>query len=72
MKLRADLKLVKQRDIVGQEEESISNCVGCVFYATRENVNSLCNRINRDKLSCGANRIWVFDEEQWNSYKEIV
>lgn len=66
MKIRADLKLVKQRDIVGQEEEAVSNCVGCVFYATRESENSLCNRINRDKLSCGADMIWVFEDDKTN------
>ena len=72
MKIRANLKLVKQRDYISEEfiDFSGDKCMGCVFYATRDVEESMCNRVNRVKLTCGADMIYVIDEEQWNSYKE--
>lgn len=70
MKLRADLKLVKQLDYVPTEERDMSYCTGCVFYATRMEKDSMCERVNALQHTCRSDMIYVIDEEQWNSYKE--
>ena len=73
MKLRADLKLVKQLDYIPHEYVDFSGtkCAGCVFCATKAEDNSVCERINKDELTCSYNKIWVIDEKQWNSLREI-
>ena len=72
MKIRANLKLVKQSDYISAEflDFSGDKCMGCVFATTRDVDNSLCERVNSLQHTCGADMIWVIDEEQWNSYKE--
>lgn len=72
MKVRADVKLVKQSDYISEEfiDFSGDKCMGCVFATTRDVDNSMCERVNSEKHTCGANMIWVIDEEQWNSFKE--
>ena len=71
MKVRADLKLVKQSDYISEEfiDFSGDKCMGCVFATTRDVDNSLCERINSLQHTCGADMIWVIDEEQWNSFR---
>lgn len=73
MKLRTDLKLVKQLDYIDEQFVDLSGdkCVGCVFATTRDVDNSLCERINRNSLTCGSNKIWIIDEEQWSNVKEL-
>lgn len=68
MKLRADLKLVKQLDYIPKHYVDIdgNKCLGCVFSATMPIDNSLCERINSDKLTCGADKIWVFEDDKSN------
>lgn len=72
MKIRTDLKLVKQSDYISEEfiDFSGDKCMGCVFATTRDVDNSLCERVNSLQHTCGADMIWVIDEERWNSYKE--
>ena len=71
MKLRADLKLVKQLDYVTEKERDFSYCSGCVFYTSSRTLidGNLCERVNQHNITCGADMIWVIDEEQWNSYR---
>ena len=71
MKLRADLKLVKQLDYMPRHYVDLdgNKCLGCVFATTRDVDNSLCERVNSEKHTCGADMIWIIDEEQWNSFK---
>ena len=64
MKLRADLKLVKQLDYLTDDERDLSYCSGCVFNATRDIDSSLCERVNNDKLTCGDDMIWVFEDDR--------
>lgn len=72
MKIRADLKLVKQSDYISEEfiDFSGDKCMGCVFATTRDVDNSMCERVNSEKHTCEADMIWVIDEEQWNNFKE--
>lgn len=72
MKLRTDLKLVKQLDYIDEKFVDFSGdkCVGCVFATTRDVDNSMCERVNSEKHTCGADMIYVIDEEQWNNFKE--
>lgn len=72
MKIRADLKLVKQLDYIDEQFVDFSGdkCAGCVFATTRDADNSMCERINALRHTCGADMIYVIDEEQWNSFKE--
>ena len=72
MKVRANLKLVKQLDYVSEEFVDFSGdkCMGCVFATTRDVDGSMCERINAEKHTCGADMIYVIDEEQWNNFKE--
>ena len=69
MKVRANLKLVKQLDYISAEFSG-DKCVGCVFATTRDVDNSMCERVNYEKHTCGADMIYVIDEEQWNNFKE--
>lgn len=71
MKLRANLKLVKQLDYVSGDFADFSGdkCFGCSLSATRDEVSSLCQRVNLPDLTCGSDKIWVIDEKQWNSFK---
>lgn len=69
MKIRANLKLVKQLDYVSELERDECYCIGCVFHATSDEKGSICERVNRFSLTCGSDMIWVIDEEQWNSFK---
>ena len=68
MKLRADLKLVKQSHYIPKTTIDITGdkCLGCVFAATRMFDNSLCERINSNSLTCGADTIWVFEDDKSN------
>lgn len=71
MKLRADLKLVKQLDYVSPEERNFSYCIGCVFHATAYVNNNMCDRVNDAKLSCGSDMIWVLEDDKSNfEFKE--
>ncbi len=72
MKTRLNLKLVNQLDYISEEfiDFSGDKCMGCVFATTRDVDNSLCERVNSKKHTCGADMIYVIDEEQWNFYKE--
>ena len=72
MKLRADLRLVFQDDYIEQYQLNSNGdkCLGCVFWATRDEDNSMCERVNKERLTCLHNKIWVIDEQQLNSYKE--
>lgn len=72
MKIRANLKLVKQLDYVSELERDECYCIGCVFYATRMEKGSMCERINALHHTCGADMIYVIDEESWNNFKENV
>lgn len=71
MKTRLNLKLVNQLDYISEEfiDFSGDKCLGCVFATTRDVDNSLCERVNSEKHTCGADMIWIIDEEQWNSFK---
>ena len=66
MKLRADLKLVKQLDYVPKHYVDLdgNKCLGCVFAITQGLDNSLCERVNYKKLTCGADMIWVFEDDR--------
>lgn len=68
MKLRADLKLVKQSHYISEEfvDFSGNKCMGCVFATTRDIDNSLCDRVNAKALTCGADMIWVFEDDKSN------
>ena len=68
MKLRADLKLVKQLDYMPRHYVDLdgNKCLGCVFAATQYIDNSLCDRTNDAKLMCGADMIWVFEDDKTN------
>ena len=68
MKLRADLKLVKQLDYIPHEYVDFSGnkCIGCVFATTRDIDNSLCERVNGLRQTCGADMIWVFEDDKTN------
>ncbi len=70
MKVRANLKLVNQLDYVSELERDECYCIGCVFYATRMEEGSMCERVNSLQHTCGADMIYVIDEEQWNNFKE--
>lgn len=72
MKTRLNLKLVKQLDYISEDFVDFSGdkCMGCVFATTRDVDNSMCERVNEEKHTCGADMIWVIDEEQWNNFKE--
>lgn len=72
MKTRLNLKLVNQLDYISEEfiDFSGDKCMGCVFATTRDVDNSMCERVNFEKHTCGADMIWIIDEEQWNFYKE--
>lgn len=72
MKVRANLKLVSQLDYIPKHYSDIdgNKCLGCVFQATMQFDNSMCDRVNSNKLTCGADMIWIIDEEQWNNFKE--
>ena len=70
MKVRANLKLVKQLDYVSELERDECYCIGCVFYATRMEKGSMCERVNALQHTCGADMIYIIDEEQWNNFKE--
>lgn len=74
MKIRVDLQLVKQLDYISDEFVDFSGdkCMGCVFATTRDVDNSMWERVNSEKHTCGADMIYVIDEEMWNSYKGIV
>lgn len=71
MKIRADLKLVKQLDYISEDFVDFSGdkCFGCSLSATRDEVSSLCQRVNLSSLTCGSDKIWVIDEKQWSSFK---
>lgn len=71
MKLRADLKLVKQLDYIPRHYIDLdgNKCLGCVFASTQYLDNSLCDRVNAKALTCGADMIYVIDEGQWNNFK---
>ena len=71
IKLRADLILVHQQNLIEQAEKNIDNCIGCVFYTTQspDNRSNLCKRVNSDTIRCKDDLIWVIDEGQWNSFK---
>ena len=71
MKTRLNLKLVKQLDYISEEFVDFSGdkCMGCVFATTRDADGSMCERINALHHSCGADMIYVIDEEQWNNFK---
>ena len=66
MKLRADLKLVKQLDYMPRHYVDLdgNKCLGCVFAITQGLDNSLCDRVNYQKLTCGADMIWVFEDDR--------
>ena len=72
MKLRADLKLVKQSHYISEEFVDFSGdkCVGCLFWATKDEDNNMCERVNNVKFTCSHDKIWVIDEKQWNSFRE--
>ena len=71
MKTRLNLKLVNQLDYISEEFVDFSGdkCMGCVLATTRDVDNSMCERINALQHTCGADMIYVIDEEQWNSFK---
>lgn len=68
MKLRADLKLVKQLDYIPRHYIDLdgNKCLGCVFASTQYLDNGLCDRINAKALTCGADMIWVFEDDRSN------
>lgn len=68
MKLRADLKLVKQLDYMPKHYVDLdgNKCLGCVFATTQGLDNSLCDRVNTKALTCGADMIWVFEDDRSN------
>lgn len=68
MKLRADLKLVKQLDYMPKHYIDLygNKCIGCVFASTQYLDNSLCDRINAKALTCVADMIWVFEDGKTN------
>ena len=72
LKIKTNLKLVKQLGYISEEFVDFSGdkCMGCVFATTRDVDNSLCERVNSEKHTCGADMIWVIDEDMMNSYKE--
>ena len=71
MKTRLNLKLVNQLDYISEEFVDFSGdkCMGCVFATTRDVDNSLCERINSLQHTCGADMIYVIDEDAWNNFK---
>ena len=74
MKTRLNLKLVKQLDYISEDFVDFSGdkCMGCIFATTRDVDNSMCERINSLQHTCGADMIYIIDEEQWNNFKEKV
>ena len=67
MKLKADLLLVKQEDYVAEYILDHSECAGCVFYASSVKfTNSLCDRINVNKLTCENGMIYILDDSNSN------
>ena len=71
MKLRADVKLVRQSEYISEEfiDFSGDKCMSCVFAITRDADGSMCERVNAEKHTCGADMIYVIDEGQWNNFK---
>lgn len=66
MKLRSDLKLVKQLDHIPTQQRDFSYCTGCVFQVTTASEDSLCERVNHNGLTCGTDMIWVFEDDKSN------
>lgn len=66
MKLRADLKLVRQLDYMPVQQRDFSYCTGCVFQVTTVLEDSLCERVNAKGLTCSNDMIWVFEDDKTN------